>query len=121
MLADHFRPRGGGYNAVWALQRRRVLSRLLSLRVFSILMQGILLLHASVATARDHPHTAAAMVERTRPVLSIPRLSQAPALEDFLTMHPSGPAAEHMAEVSHFLQRDPNDGAPSTQHTHVYL
>ena len=97
------------------------MSRLLSLRVFSILMQGILLLHASVATARDHPHTAAAMVERTRPVLSIPRLSQAPALEDFLTMHPSGPAAEHMAEVSHFLQRDPNDGAPSTQRTHVYL
>src|SRR6185437_764534 len=74
-----------------------------------------------VATARDHPHTAAAMVERMRPVLSIPRLSQAPALEDFLTMHPSGPAAEHMAEVSRFLQRDPNDGAPSTQRTHVYL
>lgn len=98
---------------------RRSLSRLSPLRVLVAVLTTCLLWAAS-AVARDHPGTAS-LVERTRPVLTIPRLSQPPVLEDFLTMQPSGPAAERMAEVSRFLQRDPNDGVPSSQLTHVYL
>jgi hypothetical protein len=86
-----------------------------------IFLLGTFLLSASGAGARDHPTATAALVERTRPHLEIPRLSHPPALEDFLTMQPSGPVAQRMAKVSKFFQRDPDDGAASSQPTDVYL
>jgi hypothetical protein len=53
--------------------------------------------------------------------LTIPRLETAPALEDFLTMEPA-PEFASMARVNGgFIQRDPVDGDPASQHTDVYL
>ncbi|MBD3869706.1 MAG: carbohydrate binding family 9 domain-containing protein, partial [Acidobacteria bacterium] len=53
--------------------------------------------------------------------LTIPRLNSAPALEDFLSMAPT-PEFEGMARVNGgFIQRDPVDGDPASQHTDVYL
>ena len=63
----------------------------------------------------------ALLVQRRPRALSIPRLSHPPALADFLTMQPAGPVALRMAKVSGFVQRDPRDGAPSSQRTDVYL
>src|SRR5579864_1699939 len=44
------------------------------------------------------------------PALTIPRLSQPPSLEDFLTMQPRGDAALRMAKITGFTQRNPHDG-----------
>jgi len=56
-----------------------------------------------------------------RPVLSIPRLNRAPELEDFLEMQPNDLMAGRLAKIEGFIQRDPSDGAPSTQRTVAYL
>jgi hypothetical protein len=96
------------------------LTRLSPVRV-SIIVLASLLLHVPAAEARDHPRTDAALVERTRPVISIPLLSHPPVLEDFLSMHPSGPIALRMTKVAKFIQRDPKDGVASSQRTEVYL
>src|SRR5712691_542140 len=40
------------------------------------------------------------------PALTIPRLSRAPALDDFLTMKPEGEIAQQMAKVTGFVQRN---------------
>ncbi len=53
--------------------------------------------------------------------LTIPRLANAPTLEDFLSMKPEGPVAPGMAKVTDFLQREPHDGQPVTQPTEAYL
>jgi hypothetical protein len=53
--------------------------------------------------------------------LTIPRLTQPPRLEDFLTMKPVGPVAPGMAKITHFLQREPHDGQPVSQPTEAYL
>lgn len=86
-----------------------------------MIVLGSVLLGMPSAVARDHPQTAAALVERTRPVISIPRLPRPPALEDFLGMQPSGEVAGRMVKVSRFIQRDPQDGVRSSQRTEVYL
>ncbi|HTM87670.1 MAG TPA: DUF5916 domain-containing protein [Terriglobales bacterium] len=86
-----------------------------------IFVLGSVLLWTPSAGAREHPQTAAALVERTRPVISIPRLSHPPAVEDFLSMQPSGAVAQRMVKVSRFIQRDPQDGVRSSQRTEVYL
>src|SRR5436190_7998606 len=53
--------------------------------------------------------------------LAIPRIERAPTLEDFLDMKPDPAFAGKLATVSGLIQRIPNDGAPSTQRTDVYL
>lgn len=53
--------------------------------------------------------------------LKIRRVSHAPTLEDFLSMHPSARLAGEMTRVSGFIQHDPDDGRPATQSTDVYL
>jgi hypothetical protein len=53
--------------------------------------------------------------------LTIPRLPQAPVLEDFLTMQPEGPVAPGMAKIAQFVQREPHDGQPVSQPTEAYL
>jgi len=55
------------------------------------------------------------------PTLSIPRLTHAPALEDFLNMKPQGEGAMQMAKVTGFVQRNPHDGAKVTEETAAYL
>ena len=53
--------------------------------------------------------------------LVIPRVAVAPALEDFLAMQPNEKFRGRMAEAHGFVQREPSDGAPATQRTHIYL
>jgi hypothetical protein len=55
------------------------------------------------------------------PSLTIPRLSRAPVLEDFLGMEPTGATAKHMAKVTGFMQRNPHDGEAVSEPTTAYL
>jgi hypothetical protein len=55
------------------------------------------------------------------PALTIPRLSRAPALENFLSMKPEGEVALQMARVTGFAQRTPHDGEKVSEPTEAYL
>jgi hypothetical protein len=55
------------------------------------------------------------------PALTIPRLTRAPALENFLTMKPEGEVALQMAKVTGFVQRSPHDGEKVSEPTDAYL
>ncbi|MGA8212844.1 MAG: DUF5916 domain-containing protein [Candidatus Sulfotelmatobacter sp.] len=55
------------------------------------------------------------------PALTIPRLTRAPALEDFLSMKPEGEIALQMAKVAGFVQRSPHDGEKVSEETAAYL
>jgi Domain of unknown function (DUF5916)/Carbohydrate family 9 binding domain-like len=55
------------------------------------------------------------------PALTIPRLTRAPALEDFLGMKPEGEIALQMAKVTGFVQRNPHDGENVSEQTDAYL
>jgi len=55
------------------------------------------------------------------PALTIPRLTRAPALEDFLSMKPEGEIALQMAKVTGFVQRNPHDGEKVSEETAAYL
>ena len=45
--------------------------------------------------------------------LDIPRVEDAPTLEDFLDMKPSEKMQGHLAMVDTFIQQRPRDGSPS--------
>src|SRR5277367_5999697 len=55
------------------------------------------------------------------PALTIPRLTRAPGLEDFLSMMPEGEIALQMAKVTGFVQRNPHDGEKVSEETAAYL
>jgi hypothetical protein len=55
------------------------------------------------------------------PAITIPRLSRAPSLDDFLTMQPQGDVALEMAKVTRFTQRNPHDGEVVSEPTEAYL
>jgi hypothetical protein len=55
------------------------------------------------------------------PALTIPRLTRAPALEDFLGMKPGSETASQMAKVTGFVQRNPHDGQKISEETAAYL
>jgi len=55
------------------------------------------------------------------PALTIPRLSRAPVLENFLSMKPEGEVALQMARVTGFVQRNPHDGEKVSELTDAYL
>lgn len=55
------------------------------------------------------------------PELVIPKIDEAPKLEDFLEMRPRQELAVKLAKVEGFLQSNPTNGAPATQKTVVYL
>lgn len=55
------------------------------------------------------------------PALTIPRLTRAPTLEDFLEMKPQSETALQMAKVTGFVQRDPHDGEKVSEETEAYL
>ncbi|MGB7603803.1 MAG: DUF5916 domain-containing protein [Candidatus Sulfotelmatobacter sp.] len=71
--------------------------------------------------AIKNPEVQPAQKAATTPTLTIPRLSRAPVLEDFLSMKPEGPAAQQMAKVTGFVQRNPHDGAKASEQTKAYL
>ncbi len=52
--------------------------------------------------------------------LNIPRITVAPKLEDFDNMVPHGPALG-LRRVADFIQNQPSDGQPATEHTDGYL
>jgi hypothetical protein len=52
--------------------------------------------------------------------VKIPRVASPPRLEDFSEMAPRGDGAQ-LAKVTDFIQQQPSDGKPATQHTDVYL
>jgi len=58
---------------------------------------------------------------QTNSDLIIPLTDQAPELADFVGMQPSAAMREKMALVTDFIQREPDDGSPSTQRTEVYV
>ena len=55
------------------------------------------------------------------PISEIPKLQGSPGLLDFEGMHAVTPLARRMLRIDTFLQRDPHDGAPSSQRTEAYL
>jgi hypothetical protein len=73
------------------------------------------------ATLQNQPPTAAPSHALAPPALTIPRLSRAPALEDFLSMNPEGEIALQMAKVTGFVQRNPHDGEKVSEETAAYL
>ncbi len=52
---------------------------------------------------------------------AVPRLLVAPKLVDFEGMAPVTPLAKQMLAVDKFVQREPKDGSPCSQHTQAYL
>lgn len=54
-------------------------------------------------------------------ILTIPRLSHPPLLENFLSMKPEGEIELEMVSVTDFVQRDPHDGSPASEPTVAYL
>ncbi|MGA7300170.1 MAG: DUF5916 domain-containing protein [Candidatus Sulfotelmatobacter sp.] len=71
--------------------------------------------------AIKNPEVRPAQKAAGTPTLTIPRLSRAPVLEDFLSMKPEGQAAQEMAKVTGFVQRNPHDGAKVSEETEAYL
>jgi hypothetical protein len=53
--------------------------------------------------------------------VTVPALDAAPKLSDFLVAPTTSPTARQMLRVSHFVQRNPEDGKPSTEQTVAYL
>src|SRR5688572_1972547 len=53
--------------------------------------------------------------------LSIPRVDAPPELAEFVSMAPTDAVRARYAVVTGFTQRNPQNGAPSTQRTEVYL
>ncbi len=53
--------------------------------------------------------------------IEIPEVDRPPTLEDFLEMKPSAAWEGKLARVDQFIQREPKDGSPATEATHVYL
>ncbi|NKB33176.1 MAG: hypothetical protein GKR91_08765 [Pseudomonadales bacterium] len=53
--------------------------------------------------------------------ITIPRIEGEPTLADFEGMEPRTELARSMSKVEGFIQRDPDDGEPASQHTEVYI
>jgi hypothetical protein len=53
--------------------------------------------------------------------LTVPRVDEAPRLEDFARPNPDPKWRERLAVVSQFTQRTPEDGRAATQITEAYL
>jgi Domain of unknown function (DUF5916)/Carbohydrate family 9 binding domain-like len=70
---------------------------------------------------RDPEVQPAPKPEIAPPAITIPRLSRAPSLDDFLTMQPQGDVAREMAKVTGFTQRNPHDGEAVSETTEAYL
>ncbi len=75
-----------------------------------------LLAGGRAAFAADPPST-----RPVRPTVVIPRVDEAPELEDFLEMEPSPRMEGRMLKVTGFTQTLPRDGEPVSQATDAYL
>src|SRR5438105_4928057 len=86
------------------------------LRVLSALS-----LLATAPAAAQRQTTQIAPRDRTFGRISIPRLEQAPALQDFEGMQAVSSVAKQMLRIEHFTGRLPVDDVPSSEPTEVYL
>ncbi|HEX6850470.1 MAG TPA: DUF5916 domain-containing protein [Candidatus Polarisedimenticolaceae bacterium] len=57
----------------------------------------------------------------SRPEVVIPRVPREPGLEEFAAMEPPADLRDHLLRIDGFVQRYPDDGAPSTKRTDVWL
>jgi hypothetical protein len=89
----------------------------LNSHVYGAFLAVLISLAATPLCARRLPKDA---VYQFAP-LQIPHLDREPKLEDFANMEPSPAVAATMLKVDHFLQHDPKDGVPVSQHTEAYL
>jgi hypothetical protein len=71
--------------------------------------------------AKQAGAAAPSAVRATAAPLHVPKLTQAPALEDFEGMKPATPLAQQMTKIDVFLQLDPKEGAPAQERTEAYL
>ncbi len=55
------------------------------------------------------------------PTLEVPFIEQPPTLDDFVGMQPSAAVQGKMSMVKGFVQRQPRDGQPASNDTHVYM
>ncbi len=97
---------------------------LLSNRVVKFLLAGAMLVSAARCVFALPSASQKALEEKAAlgpPALTIPRLPRGPALEDFLSMQPTGEVALQMAKVTGFVQRNPHDGEKVTEDTTAYL
>jgi hypothetical protein len=62
---------------------------------------------------------ASAWAEASPATIRVPAVDRPPKLEEFLGTPIAADSA--LAQVTQFIQRQPTDGAPATQSTHVYL
>lgn len=92
------------------------------------LLPAVLLLSCIPAMAAVRPFASDDMQsgpsragQPAAPVVTIPKLSGIPRLEDFLTMQPAPGVAQQMTKVENFVQHDPKDGAPAQERTEVYI
>jgi hypothetical protein len=58
---------------------------------------------------------------KPRAQVHVPRLTEAPKIEDFLDMKPRGETAQKMFKVSGFTQYVPHDGEPAQQQTEAFF
>ncbi len=70
---------------------------------------------------RAHVKPPAIKVVGPKQPLPVPKLQEGPRVEDFLTGVPASPTAKKMQEISGFIQRDPQEGAPVTEKTAAYM
>ena len=89
----------------------------------SKLVPLLLLINAVIFCAAQTPNQSnlveAVIVNNS---LRIPRVSRPPKLEDFVNMRPAPEFANGgMLMVNQLKQRLPNDGAPISQRTEIYL
>src|SRR5262247_1926923 len=90
-----------------------------SIRAYSAV--GIFVACALLAKAQRDGAPHAILAEGPFARVTIPRLSQAPTLEDFADMRPASPLANQMLRIDKFTGRLPVDDVPSSEPTQVYL
>jgi hypothetical protein len=75
----------------------------------------------ATATTTSRAATEVLPAPQPMPYVTIPRLTGAPKLSDFLAPHLVSSAAREMLRVDNFIQRYPEDGKPVTEPTIAYL
>ena len=79
------------------------------------------LFRALILTAMIVLPGASANAKGTSGAVEVPRVTEAPTIDDFLDMKPSDRIQGRLAKVEGFTQTIPSDGKPSSQRTDVYL
>src|ERR671922_1844047 len=82
-----------------------------------ILLTGLALSKLASLSLADEPP----VIRTSERSVTIPRVDQPPAIEDFLAMEPSPRMAGKMARIEGFRQWIPHDGQPVSQRTVAYL